>query len=278
MSIVMLLQSTVYAVIVFGIMYAAKRLEDFRTVKIDDDRLLDQEGNLALAFRRAGLNLAIGFALLGALSGKSSGFSHDILHLFIDGLIIVPVLMVARYVNDVVLLRGIDNDDAIVHNNVAVGITEFGNLTATGLIMGGLFVGEGGNYISLFVFAVLGQLALMGATLAYKWFTPFSLLEEIKEDNASAGITLGGTMLALGIILRACVSGDSMGFKTDLINFVISALFGIALLRVLRWAVDLLFVPQVTLADAVKRDHNSAVLLLTYGTVIAIAVLIAAVI
>ena len=278
MNVMNLLQNSSYALIAFAFMYAAKLIEDLRTRDIDDDKEIEENSNLALAFRRAGINIAIGLSLLGALYGEGSGYFNDLKLLVIDGIIVLPIIMIARKINDVVLLRGINNDEAIVNKNVAVGVAEFGSLTATGLIMAGAFTGEGGGIYSVLIFAGLGQLALVAFALVYQWRTPFDVVEEIKSGNVAAGIGLAGMLCALGTILRASIAGDSAGFSTDLLNFAVSGSVGVVLLLVLRQGIDYLFLPGTTLADEVKRDKNVAALVLTYGTLIAVAVIISSVV
>lgn len=275
--IILMLQDSAYAVIAFAFMYIAKKLDDIRT-SYSEDYEIEEESNLALAFRVTGFSIAIAIALVGSISSLNESFQDNVIWLLVDGAILVPVLMIARMVNDKILLHSINNDQAIKDKNNAVGIAEFGSLVATGLVMNGAFSGEGGGIPSVLLFAVLGQVCLVVLGVVYEVITPFKVSKEIEKNNPAAGIGLGGMLIALGIILRASIVGDYVSMMADVISFSLCAAMGIVMLLILRKAIDVMFLPHTTLAIEVERDQNAAALLLAQGTVIAVALLIAAVI
>ncbi|MCP4214296.1 MAG: hypothetical protein GY765_06550, partial [bacterium] len=119
-----LMYGAAYAMIVFVFMYIAKIMEDIRTTKIDDDNQIEEHSNLALGFRRFGLYLAVALAMMGQLLGPSKGFKDDVVSIAIEGAFIILCLFAVRFITDLVILSGIDNDAEILKKNNAVGLGE----------------------------------------------------------------------------------------------------------------------------------------------------------
>lgn len=274
---ILVLQDSAYALIAFVMIYAAKRIDDLRTAW-NEDHEIEEESNLALAFRLAGFTLAMAIGFVGSISSLDETFQENVVSLLIDGVILIPVLMLARTINDRVLLPKINNSQAIKDKNTAVGIAEFGSLIATGLVMNGAFSGEGGGIASVLLFAALGQLCLVVLALIYEAITPFKVAKEIDDNNPAAGIGLAGMLIALGIILRASIAGDYVSMQADVTSFALCAAMGVVMLLIMRKAIDIMFLPNTTLTIEVERDRNAAALVLAQGLVIGIAILIASVI
>ncbi len=272
-------ENLAFAVVVFFFIYIAKLIADWRTKKIDDDYEIEEESNLAIGIRRAGLYLGISIAMIGPLSsGGQLTFFNELKAMAADGILVLFLLFTARFISDKLILKGIDNDDEAKKKNAAVGTVEFAIYIATGLILNGSFSGEGGGFLTSIVFFALGQIVLILICRIYEAVTPYSLLEEIKNQNLSAGISLGGTVLAMGIILRSSVTGNFVSWGNDLIGFGISAVSGIVLLLILKKVTDKLFLPHTNLKTEIVRDKNSAALILTESVIIAFAIILSGVV
>ncbi|MFH2093691.1 MAG: DUF350 domain-containing protein [Pseudomonadota bacterium] len=282
-------QGVIYVIICIFFIWLVKQIDDWRTKEFDDDVHIDN-GNTAVGLRRAGLYLGIAIALSGALTGASRGFFLDIIQLLIDGLIITGFMFSCRFLNDFIMLGNIDNDAECIKEftdpnghttigNTAVGMVEAGMYLATGFILSGAVAGTGGSFLqgiaSAVLFFILGQLALLIFGLVYELITPFNVRQEIKENNLAAGISLGGILIALGIILRTSIAGPFTGWINDITNFGIYAAFGIVLLLVFRIVIDKLLLPTTSIATEVKEDKNVAALLVVQSAVIAVAIIIA---
>ena len=283
-------QAALYVVICVFFIWLVKQIDDWRTKDFDDDVHID-DGNAAVGMRRAGLYLGIAIAVSGALGGTSAGFFTDIFQLLIDGLIITGLLFSCRFINDFVMLGHVSNDQECIREfeaadgtvttgNTAVGMVEAGMYIATGFILNGAVSGGGGTFFqgvaSAILFFVLGQVALLGFGLLYEVVTPFNVRQEIRENNLAAGIGLGGVLIALGIILRASISGPFTGWSSDLTGFAIYAAFGIVMLLIFRAVADRLLLPTTTIATEVKEDRNVAALVVVQSAVNAVAIVIAA--
>jgi uncharacterized membrane protein YjfL (UPF0719 family) len=282
-------QGLIYVIIGLFFIFLVKKIDDFRTKDFDDDTHID-DGNIAVGLRRAGLYLGIAIALSGAMEGNSKGFFLDTVQLFIDGIIITGFMFSSRFINDSIMLGNINNDKECIKNfqqpdgnevtgNTAVGMVEAGMYIATGFILNGSLSGGGGTFIqgitSAVLFFIVGQITLLIFGLLYELITPFNVREEIKKNNLAAGIGLGGILIALGIILKASISGPFTGWSNDLASFGIYAAFGIIMLLIFRKVADLLLLPTTDIATEVKEDKNVAALIVVQSAINAIAIIIA---
>ncbi len=179
----------------------------------------------AYGLRRAGFTLAMLIAMAAAVSGPSQGLLKDIQAVAFDGALAFVMLAVAWGINEFMILPHLNNNAALVQNNRAVGIIEFASLVATGIIVYGSLTGTGG-WLTAVVFFFLGQAALIVAFWVTTWFTDEDDLKEIENDNLSVAGDLGGTLVALGIVLGASAAGDFTSWRSDLTAFAIDAGIG----------------------------------------------------
>jgi len=272
-------QGLAYAAVVFAFLYLAKRIADIRVrSQYDADREIDAGMNLAIALRRSGLYLGLAIGMLGALSGGGGGFTRDLIELAIEGAAVTVFLWIAQALSDVVVVHGISNDEGVREGNVAIGLVEFGSFVATGLIAFGAFAGEGGGIAGALAFFALGHIALLIMIRVYEQLTPFGVIEQIRGGNPAAGLMLGGMLVALGFILSASIAGPELGWAVDLQGFALSASMGIALLLLMQWPIDRLFLPATTLRQEIETDRNAAAIAVAVAVKIALALVISAVI
>ena len=284
-----LLHGFINVIIGLFFIYIVKKLDDWRTKDFDDDTHID-DGNIAVGLRRAGLYLGVAIAISGTLDGSSKGFFIDIIQLLVDGFIIIGFMFSARFINDVIMFNHINNDEECIKTfqlsngsestgNTAVGVVEAGMYIATGFILSGSFSGSGGSFFqgiaSAILFFIVGQITLLFFGFIYENITSFNVRDEIKNNNLAAGIGLGGILIALGIILKASISGPFTGWTNDLLSFGIYAAFGIIMLLMFRKAADILLLPTTDIATEVKEDKNVAALIVIQSAINAIAIIIA---
>lgn len=275
-SLIMVGQHIVYSLIAIGFMYGIKYFDDKRT-SFDEDKLIIQDNNIAMALRRASIYIALAIAMTGALSGPNRSFLSDIGSLLLDGVIASAALLVAFFVNDLVMLRSVDNDEAIKDNNVPAAIVEAGSYIATGFILNGSFSGENGGIASAIVFFILGQIALVALYYAYDFFTGFDFDREVGINrNMAAAIAISGTLMALGTILRSSLTGPFTGWANDIASFAVATVEGIGMLVLFRFLLYWLFLPSKTFVRGVRVcEGDTASLLLVQGVLNAMAMIIA---
>lgn len=274
-------QSVIYALIVFLFIFIAKKIADKRvSVLYDADYEMAVSKNMAVSFRRAGLYMAIGigmFAAVGADNG-TSGFFDNILLQSLDGFLIITFLFLAMYINDKFILKGINNDEALKNNNIAVGLVEFGAYIATGLIAYGSFADSGPWYSSI-VFFILGQAVLIGMVLIYEYTTKFNIIEEIKKGNIPAGLMIAGILIAYSLILKASVIGPFNGWGEDLTAFAISTISGILLLLIIaNKAIENIFLPDTNIQKEIVEDQDIPPIIVVVAIKITLALIIGSVV
>lgn len=281
-NLVPILQNVSYGAIVIVFAWLAKLFADWRTKDIDDDFEVRDNNNFSIGIRRAGLYLGGMIAMAGVLTGASQGFVNDVVALAAYGVLSYALLFIARMVNDAIILHGLNNDDECKNCNTAVGVVEFGNYIATGLIINGCVSGSGGGMlqgiISTVVFFGIGQVVLLALSSIYEALTPFECLKEIGSNNTAASVMLAGKTIALGFILRSSVAGTSLGWSADIRSFAVSAVTGIILLLVFNKIIDKLFLPKTDLNIEIERDRNVAAVIVTQVATIGFAIIISTVV
>ncbi len=274
-------QSIIYALIVFLFIFVAKKIADKKVSALyNADHEIEVSRNMAVAFRRAGLYLAIGIAMFAAVGSDNgaSTFVEDLLIQALDGVLIMVFLFVAMLINDKFILRNINNDEAVKENNIAVGLVEFGAYIATGLIAYGSFSDVGPWYSSI-VFFILGQAVLIGMVLIYEYSTKFNVLDEIKKGNISAGLMVSGILIAYSLILKASIIGPFSGWYEDITAFGVSAISGILLLLIIaNKAIENLFLPGTDLHKEIVIDQDIPPIIVVVSVKITLALIIGAVV
>lgn len=278
-----LFHGTVYAAISLVFIFIAKLIAD-KLTPYDDDHEIEENSNISMGFRRAGLYVGMAIAMAGALGGNGANgsFLKDIGLLAIDGLIIIPLIFIGRYVNDVFIIGTTKNDEAVRSGNIAVGLAEFGTFIATGLVINGSLSGEGRSLWldvqSTVAFFVLGQVIFVALTKLYQKSKHYDVVSEISSGNASAGVALAGMLIALGFIMRTSIAGSFTGWMSDIASFAASAAMGIMIILILRKIIDFLFLPNTTQEIEIKRDKNVAALVLTESLVVGLAIIVSTII
>lgn len=233
----------------------------------------DDEHNMAIALRHAGLYLGIGLGLAGVLAAPSRGFGRDLLGLLVYAPLTVALFFVAWRINDRWILPALDNTAAILKGNVAVGLVEAGAFLASGLVLKAAFSGQGGFWTGV-IFFLLGQLVLVGFFKLMELLTPFNDQREIEDGNPALGLHFAGMLAALGFILAASVTGDFTKWSHDLAAFFWAALKGGALLLLASWATDKIFLLHSSAAVEISEERNCAAVLAGLGVKISVAVML----
>ncbi|MEZ8482553.1 DUF350 domain-containing protein [Vibrio splendidus] len=234
----------------------AKWMKDFCTpYKINDE--LTKEDNLAVAITMCGYYLGTTAIFVGALLGPSQGFTQDLLLVGGYSILGLIFLNVSRFINDKIILRKFCvTEQLIKEHNVAVGAVQFGTYLATGLIAAGAVSGTGGGVYTAIVFFLLGQISLLVFCLIYDWITPYSIHKELKKRNVAAGVALGGSLVALSIIVLNGVSGDFISWEENLINLAIVNIMAFVFLILVRFMMDKLVIPRDELSREIVEDKN----------------------
>ena len=247
----------IYLLSAYVLFWLGKLVFDFlhRDFRIHEE--LVERKNSALALALVGYYLGVVFAIGGAIVGPSSGLADDVLDLFLYGLLAIILLNISTLVSDRLILYQFSNTKEIIQDqNTGTGIIAGSVYTATGLILFGAISGEGGTVWTAIGFWGLGQLALILTGLVYEWITPYSIHDEIEQDNVAVGVSFAGALLGMGNILRYAVSGDFYAWQDNLLTFWSLAAVGLVALPIIRWATDKVLLPGTTItAELVEHEQ-----------------------
>ncbi|MEN6438691.1 MAG: DUF350 domain-containing protein [Syntrophobacter sp.] len=265
----------VFPVIALGFMWAMKLLDDRRT-PFSEDELMLSGNNMAVSLRKSGIYLGLALGLAGTFFGRSQGLYNDLVNFALAGVSLMVLLFVAFIVNDKVILRMVDGDKAVSEGNTAVGIVEFASYVASGIIMHGVFSGDGGGILVAAGFFLLGQAALVIAFYLLEAITPRNICEEIEvKQNTAAGMDVAGMLIALAIILRASLAGPFAGWLPGLWGFGLYFVAGVLALLLFRFLAGLIFLPRASYDYEIAVDQNLSVAALSSGVQIGLALIIA---
>ncbi len=238
------------------ILLLAKVAIDFFTpYKVDEE--LTGKDNVALATSVSGYLSATTIIFIGCLLGPSQGIMTDLMTVGAYSILGILLLNLSGLINDRFILHRFSNVKEIIEDrNVGTGAVLFGSYIASGLIVAGAIHGEGGGLLSLVVFFLLGQLALILFSKLYNWITPFDIHDEIERDNVAAGVAFGGTLIAVGIILMKGASGNFVSWTHNLSIFGMDLLLVFILLPLVRFFFDKVIMPKTSLDHEIQYDRN----------------------
>jgi len=252
------------------------KLADDKRAPFDEEKAMLMESNMAVGLRKSGMCLGVFLALAGVLSGKSPKIMMDLWNFFQATVMIVILLFVTFEINKWIILRKVNNDEAVANGNVAVGAVEFSTFAGTGIIMNGAFTGEGGGLLAAGVFFALGQIALVIAFYLEAVISRRNIQEEIEiKGNIAEGVDVAGILIAISIILRASIIGPFTGWIPGLQGFGIYLALGLLALFAFKALARKMFMPRVSYADEMDRQRNEAVAIFAACIQISVAVFIA---
>jgi len=268
-------QMIVYPLLGILVVWLVKLADDRRS-PFDENKAMLLESNLAVGLRKSGACLGLFLALAGVLSGRSPSILVDLRNFLEAAVMIVVFLFITFEINERVILRKVNNDEAVANGNVAVGAVEFSTFVGTGIIMNGAFSGEGGGLWAAGVFFILGQAALVIAFYLDAAVSRRNIQEEIEgKGNLAEGVDMAGILIAISIILRAGIIGPFTGWIPGLEGFGIYLALGLLALFVFKALAKKIFIPRISYAEEMDGRRNAAVAVFAACIQISVAVFIA---
>ncbi len=257
MTIDQVVTAFIYLVAVFFLFFVGKFVFDKLNRRFDLRAQLVKEDNFAVAIAVVGYYLGLVFAIGGILLGPSTYWLDDLIDIFFYGIIAIVLLNLSAFINDKIILYKFDNVKEIIDDrNVGTGVILAANHIATGLIIYGAISGEGGDLITACVFWILGQIALIIASLIYNLITSFDVHDEIEKDNVAVGVAFAGMLIAMGNVICVGLSGDFISWSVNLTQFGAFVLFGLILLPVLRFVTDKILLPGENLTKELIHQET----------------------
>jgi uncharacterized membrane protein YjfL (UPF0719 family) len=269
-----LLTGVAFLVLALVVVTAAKLINDFFTPYLIDVQLA-QHDNVALAVSFSGYLLGVVIVFLGALLGPSQGLANDLIHVGGWSLGGVVLLNISRLINDRLILFKFSNIKEIIDDqNAGTGAVQAGSYLASGFVVAGAIHGEGGGILTALAFFVAGQIVLVLFGLIYEWMTPYKIHEAIENDNVAAGVSFGGALTAIGIVLAHASAGSFVGWAENFSTFVSEAALVIVLLPVVRFCIDKITLSKIDLTREISEDRNLGAALIEVSAMIAFATIL----
>jgi len=225
--------------------------------------LLTERDNPAMGIVVAGYLFGVIWTTTVLLGNLSYELVVDILGVLLYGCIGI-VLLTGVALGTCRVCLGMGVQEQLVARNVAAAIVVAGVYIATSLTYSGGLSGEGGGFWSMLLFFLLGQLALLGITYAFRRLTSYNDVQEIAAGNVAAALALTGLLIAVGLIVGRAVSGEYLGFLPSLGSFLLALLLVVVLYPVRQVVVQWLILGgpihwHASLLDSeIAQDKNVA--------------------
>jgi uncharacterized membrane protein YjfL (UPF0719 family) len=249
-------------VIVF--LFLSKKIADAIT-RFDDDAQISQNDNLAVALRRFGIFVGLCIAMQALITNVST--YRDIVFFCVYGLMVVAIFFVAHFINDLIIVPRVSNNELVKEGSVPTGMIEAGAFIATGILVNGAFSGDEGGILSAAVFFFLGQIVMIAAIFVHEKIYRFDVVRCVKDNNLSAGIAVAGLLIAYSIILRASIAGNFTGWGQSLAAFAVSAATGMIGLIIFERIAAFIFLPGTSISESIRRGNTAAIVLVQAITI-----------
>ncbi len=290
-DVLSLLNRTGWSLPLFGIALLALWLAKFIYQKTESFNFADQlteQDNPAFGTVLTGYLLGVAFALMGAFVGNPAfdlpSLGSAAWQIALQGVLIAVLMRASIFILHETALRGIPVKDEIVRDrNVGYGAVVAGGCLASGLILQGALAGQSDSALlairDTLVYWIAGQFVLVIAAVLFSKTVRFDFRKALEIDNnAAAGISLGGFLTAVGIIVRAALGGASSNILGELASIAVDSVIGLVLLVCAAIVAAHLFLPESPMAKEISVDKNPAAGLISAALFIAVALLLSQVI
>ena len=212
--------------------------------------------NPAVGIRFGLFLLASTIPFLNLLEPSGAGLKEDFNVLAFYGLVSVVLLIVAREVNDRLILYKFSNDAEVIgKRNTSVAVVEGASYLATAFIVSGAFSNVDAGIGAALIWFLVGQCVLVVLDNIYSIAVP-GLQEALASQDLACALSLGGFLLAGGMALGAAISGESFGWTQDAIDVAYFLGVWFLLIIVVHFVMNRLFLPGTSLRKELLNDRN----------------------
>lgn len=221
-------------------------------------------GNVTAVIPYCGFLLGNVAILVGAYVGDSTMLlRYDLIYYLVYAILGILLMIFSGFIVEKTILHQFDNKDEIVRDrNIGTAAVYFGMYVASGLIISACVTGDtlatyGRWYglISSIVYYVLGMIFLIVFAKIYDKLTPYSLLDEIEQDNVAVGVAFGGNIIAIGLILMRATIGDIGTWQHGLLLYFIDLTAIILLLPSVAFILDRMVVKSINIKKEIKNNN-----------------------
>lgn len=243
---------------------------------------LTERDNPAFGACLAGYLLGIALALTGAFPFSADSDLIALRDMTTGGVLAIGLMRASIWINDRLILNRFSiNVEMLRDRNIGAGAAVAGSCLGTGLVLAGALTGESVSWAysvrDTVIYWLVGQvLFVAGAWLFYRT-AGYEVQETLENDNnAAAGIALGGFLASLGVLVWAVLQNASSDLGTELALILITAAVGIPLLRLTTIVTEKFILPRISLPKEIVIDKNNAAGLICAAASLCTAILLAA--
>jgi len=263
------------------ILFAGKVLYE-RTSRFSFLDELTERDNPAFGACLAGYLLGIALALTGAFPSSTDSYLIALRDMTTGGVLAILLMRASIWINDKLILNHFSiNVEMLRDRNIGAGAAVAGSCVGTGLVLAGALTGDSASWLhsvrDIVVYWAVGQVLFIGGALAFYRTAGYNVQETLENDNnAAAGISLGGFLAGLGILLWAVLQNASSDLGAELTTILVTAVIGIPLLLLSAIVTEKLILPRISLPKEIAIDKNSAAGLVCATASLSTAILLAA--
>jgi len=214
--------------------------------------------NPAVGVRFGLFLLASAIPFLNLLQASDVGLKEDFNILAFYGLISIVLLIIAREVNDKLILYKFSNDAEVIgKKNTSVAIIEGASYLGTAFIISGAFSNVDSGIGPALIWFVIGQGILVLLDNIYSLGAP-GIQDALAAQNIACAFSLGGFLLAGGLALGSAISGESYGWAQDGIDVAYFLAVWLLVMTVVHLTMNRLFLPGTSLRKELFVERNVA--------------------
>ena len=250
-----------YVVLAFVIFFIGKLLYKFLNPKIDVANELVEKDNFAFIISYVGYFIALIVIIGGALIGDSYGFGNDLAQISTYSILGILLLHAAIGVSNKIILNTFNvKKEIITDQNAGTGFIEACIFIANALILHGALIGESDSMVEGMItfvsyWAIGNIMLIIAAKIFTKWMS-YDIHGEIEKDNVAAGVSFGGAILAIGIIIMNALLDPFIDWQTTAIDVSLQTVLGCILLPIMRFLTDKILLPGRTLTDEIINQDK----------------------
>ncbi|SFT73521.1 Uncharacterized membrane protein YjfL, UPF0719 family [Lishizhenia tianjinensis] len=225
---------------------------------IDLDHEMVEKDNFAFNLSQVGYYIGIVIAMGGIMTSEAHpDLLKDILYTFVYGIAAILLMNISSFLNDKLLLFKFNIKKELVEDqNSGMGALEAGSYIATGLILYGALQLEADYPMAALGYWFIAELALIVTGHFYTWMVPYNVHKEIEEDNIAVGVSFGGMIVALGVLIEHGIALEHSTWLDGLSYMGLNVIAGIILLPLLRFVTDKVLLPKRKLVDEIVHQEE----------------------
>lgn len=224
---------------------------------INLDHEMVEKDNFAFNLSQVGYYIGIVIAMGGIMTSEAHpDLLKDILYTLVYGLATIVLMNISSFLNDKLLLYKFNIKKELVEDqNAGMGALEAGSYIATGLILFGALQLEADYPIAALGYWLIAEIALILTGHFYTWMVPYNVHQEIEQDNVAVGVSFGGMIIALGVLIEHGIAIEHSSWIDGLSYMGLNVIAGIILLPLLRFVTDKVLLPKRKLVDEIVHQE-----------------------